>query len=130
MGFRELFNQRKREVQGQRPDLKISMKIGKVSEFPKKRNYAYCAWDGDKIKIVFAPKIRNASRSRQDALIRHELAHGILQSADLTHTERECDGVAEEFWGDPIYYDSDDVQTLSRGTRPRPRHLPNPGGER
>lgn len=128
MGFRELFNKRKREMQVKRPDLKLSVAIGKASEFPKKRNYAYCSWDGEKAAIVFAPKIRNATRSRQDALIRHELAHALLLSADLPHDERECDAVAEEFWGDPIYYDADDIQTLAGGTRPRPRHLPNPGG--
>lgn len=126
MGFRDLFNERREQVRGIRPDLRIELGIGDSAEFPANRDYAYCAWDGEKARIVFAPKIRQADRSRQDALIRHELAHALLTSADLPHSERECDAVAEAIFGDLIYYDDDDVQTLVGGSRPRPPYLPNP----
>jgi hypothetical protein len=129
MDFYRLFQKRRKEVAEARPDLRITLHIGKPSEFPKTRDYAYCAWNGHTCEIVFAPKIEKEAKATQDALIRHELAHAMLTSADLPHSERECDAVAEEFWGDPIYYDPDDVQTLESGTRPRPRHLPNPGKE-
>jgi len=98
-------------------------------EFPEKRNYAYCSWDGSEVRIVFSPKILKASKARADALIRHELAHALMMSEEKEHTERETDALAEEVWGDPIYYDKDDVQTLDKRkatTRLRPSYLPNP----
>ena len=126
MSFRRLFDKRRQKIKDIRPDLDVVLEIGNPAEFPANRDYAYCAWDGEKARIVFAPKIHRADQPRQDALIRHELAHALLTSADLPHSERECDAVAEAIFGDLIYYDDEDVQTLTGGARPRPRHLPNP----
>ena len=124
--FKRLFEKRLRELLLAQPALEITMKIGKASEFPKRRDYAYSAWNGERAQIVFAPKISRASTNRQDALIRHELSHALLQSAELNHNERECDAVAERIFGDRIYYDSENVQTLNEqnSRRPRPTHLP------
>ena len=128
LAFHRLFACRRAEVQDKRPDLQISLIVGRSAEFPEARNFAYCAWDGKASEIVFSPKVLDEPKATQDALIRHELAHAMLQSAGLSHNERECDAVAEEFWGDLLYYNADDVQTLTGGIRPRPSHLPNPGG--
>ena len=98
-------------------------------EFPAKRNFAYCSWNGSQVKIVFSPKILRAAKARADALIRHELAHALMMSRDQEHTERETDSLAEKVWGEPIYYDKDDVQTLDKrkaAMRVRPSYLPNP----
>lgn len=126
--FMTLFEKRRQHAVSTQPGLQVSAQIGDPSEFPKPRDYAYSAWDGEQALIVFAPKILRANQARQDALIRHELGHALLQSAGLDHSERECDAVAERIFGDKIYYDSDDVQTLNSrvagATRPRPSYLP------
>ena len=126
--FMALFEKRRQHAVSVQPGLQVSAQIGDCSDFPKPRDYAYSAWDGEQALIVFAPKVLKANKSRQDALIRHELGHALLQSAGLDHSERECDAVAERVFGDKIYYDSDDVQTLNpkaRGARrPRPSYLP------
>lgn len=109
------------------PDLDVTLKIGKASEFPAKRDYAYCASDGDKAVITVAPKMLRAPAHRQTALLRHELAHAYLMAHDLDHTERECDAVAERLFDAPIYYDADLVQTVRKASakhRRRPSHLP------
>lgn len=110
------------------PGLRVILIVGKKSHFPRKRNYAYSAWDGEVAAIVFSPKIHFASKDTQDALIRHELSHALMQTLGIDHTERECDELAERVFGDKIYYDKDDVQTLDPDApgarRPRPAYLP------
>ena len=126
--FKALFRKRLQHAQKVQPGLRVTLGIGDPADFPKRRDYAYSAWDGETAHVVFAPKIGRAAQARQDALIRHELSHALMQTAGLSHNERECDAVAESVFGDRIYYDSDLVQTLdpkARGAvRPRPAHLP------
>lgn len=123
-----LFDQRRKQAAKVNPGLRVTLTIGDAEGFPKARDYAYSAWDGRISEIVFAPKVLSAKMARVDALMRHELAHAILQNAGLEHTEAECDAVAEKVFGDPIYYDADDVQTLDAhapgARRPRPAYLP------
>lgn len=113
--------------------------VGHPSEFPKKRNMAYCYVEHDgSIFIVISPKLAGGSTSRVEAILRHELAHAIefhtgetelremarLDGHELhTGQELRADQVAEIIWEDPIYYDEINVQTLERGKRPRPTHL-------
>ena len=126
--FQKLFENRRQQAVFTQPGLSVSGEIGDASDFPEPRDYAYSAWGGGRALIVFAPKILRANTARQDALIRHELGHALLQSAGLEHSEAECDAVAERVFGDLIYYDSDNVQTLNANAkgarRPRPAHLP------
>ena len=125
--LRALFRHNLDVVRTHAPDLDVTLKIGEASDFPAKRDYAYCQHDGDKAVITVAPKMLNAARHRQDALLRHELAHAYLMAHDLDHTERECDAVAERLFGEPIYYDADDVQTVRKASakrRYRPLRLP------
>jgi precorrin-2 methylase len=99
---------------------------------------AYCVDDGEGIFIVVAPKLSRGSESRIQAILRHELAHALefevgekrlreMAASDgkKLHrgAERRADQVAEIIWGDPIFYDNIEVQTLDRGTYPRPIHL-------
>ena len=132
--FKRLFRERLAAVRERRPELDVRYRIGRREDFPETRDYAVSLWDseagnGGRVTLIFAPKIKSAPADRQDALIRHELAHAVLQSAGLEHDERECDTVAEALFGDEIYYDHQDVQTLNehaRGaTRPRPARLPD-----
>jgi Zn-dependent peptidase ImmA (M78 family) len=110
--FKRLFQKRLREAVSAQPGLRVSLVIGDPGDFPKPRDYAYSAWDGKKATIVFAPKIYHAPRPQQEALIRHELSHALLQTANLEHSERECDALAEQIFGDKLYYDAADIQTL------------------
>jgi len=130
--FQRLFEKRLEEALLVQPKLQITLSIGEASEFPEARDYAYSAWDGQRANIVFAPKIRHANTARQDALIRHELSHALLQTANIKHNEKECDNLAEDVFGDRLYYDVEDVQTLNSkakgATDTRPKHLPNPRG--
>lgn len=104
---------------------KIRLEIGKPSEFPQPRNHAYTyGVPGGPLRVVFAPRIFQADTARTVALIRHELAHALMLYQGVDHTERQCDAVAETLWKAPIYYDAEDVQTLRKGVRPRPGHLP------
>ena len=122
-----LFRRERGTVRQHAPDLDVTLKIGKASEFPKPRDYAYCASDGDRAVITVAPKMLRAARHRQTALLRHELAHAYLMAQGLPHSERECDEVAERLFDAPIYYDADLVQTTRKDAakhRRRPAHLP------
>lgn len=75
-------------------------------------------------EIIVAPKIEDEPDDVIHALLRHELAHGILLfHGHDDHSERDADALAEAVWGDPLNYDARDVQTLAPGTHPRPRHL-------
>jgi hypothetical protein len=90
--------------------------------YPKARDFAKTTGD----VIYFSPKILRAPPARIEGLLRHELAHVVfMQAGNLDHTEREADALAEELFGDNIYYDAEDVQTILPGRRPRPHYLPN-----
>lgn len=122
------FNGLLARVRRHAPNLDVRLRVGERRDFSAKRDYAYCSWDGDRATITVAPKMLNAALHRQDALLRHELAHAYLMAGDLDHTERECDEVAERLFGDPIYYDRDDVQTIREEAavhRRRPTYLPS-----
>lgn len=125
--FFALFEKRRKQALAVQPDLRVTLTIGAAKDFPKVRDYAYSAWDGQTAAIVFAPKTLRAPLARQDALIRHELSHALMQTAELEHSERECDALAEKVFGDHLYYDAACIQTLDqeKGVYAiRPRHLP------
>ncbi len=124
-------------------DFHVPLVVGKPDQFPEPRNMAYCAYrdypSGEReIFIVVAPKLIRSNRARVDAILRHELAHAIEFYAGEDEVrrlakqdghklppgpERRADRIAEIIWDDPIYYDDILVQSLNKGTRPRPRHL-------
>lgn len=128
--FEALVRKRVTQAGAAFPDLplRVSVSLGDPAEFPEDRNYAYSAWDGASASIVFSPKVLDADAEQQDALLRHELSHAVLQHAGLPHSERDCDDAAERIFGDPLYYDHRDVQTLNPrapgARRPRPAYLP------
>lgn len=113
-----------REVAG--PFFEVGLSVGDPSEFPKRRNMAYCHHDdatGD-MHIVVAPKMFKADADRVEGVLRHEFGHALLFFwGHQTHGEREADAIAEQVFGLPIYYDRETVQTIRGGTRPRPAHL-------
>lgn len=127
--LRKRFQSLLRVLHREMPGLVVHLTIGSPREFPAVRDYAYCGYDDgtEEAEIVVAPKILSAGKHRQEGLLRHELAHAYLMAQDLRHSERDCDRVAEELFGDPIYYDRQDVQTTSKreaARRRRPSHLP------
>jgi hypothetical protein len=123
-------------------DFSAPLHLGEPALYPAKRNMAFCAFgagdNGDQIIIFIAPKLFKGPPERIEAILRHELAHAVefhLGEPELRkwaraegHSlprggERRADRVAEILWGDPIFYDTETVQTLSPGVRPRPAHL-------
>lgn len=90
--------------------------------FPKPRDFAYT----DGFTVYFSPKIRTASENRVRGLVRHEICHVLFMQEGTAHSETDADSLALVVFGSPIYYDRQDIQTVARGTSPRPRHLPNP----
>jgi integrase len=106
----------------------VTLRTGQSSEFPRKRNHAYCLLTrGGDLRVVVAPKMIRAPKHRRDAVLMHEIGHAILLSQGvLNHTEREADALAERVFGVRIGYDADDVQTLDGGVRPRPAYLDTP----
>lgn len=98
--------------------------VGQASEFPKPRDFAHCQRrPGGLIVVTIAPRMIGQPMHRVDALLRHELAHGLLLTLHQPHTERDCDRTAELVFGAPIRYDAEDVQTLGPGVHPRPGYL-------
>ena len=99
------------------------------------RQFAYCM-EGDPIIIAFAPKARDLPVSRLKGLMRHELGHALeyrygvreLQSRLGRRlpegVERRADAIAEAVWGQPLRYDSNDVQCVGvKGKKKRPAYL-------
>jgi len=105
----------------------VDLGIGDPEEFPEARNMAYTARNkrGD-ICIVVAPKLVVCDdEDRVHGVLRHEFGHAALwHLGNMGHSEREADTMGEDLFGEPIYYDAETVQTLAKGTRPRPNHLP------
>jgi len=108
------------------PYFDVALAVGDPSEFPMARNMAYCHHEeesGD-LTIVVAPKLARGSRERIEGVLRHEFGHALLFFWGYPdHGERDADNLAENVFGDPIYYDRATVQTLRGGTRPRPAYL-------
>lgn len=103
---------------------KIAFAFGSPSEFKTARARAYCYKKGSKVGIVVNPVLETESDDRILGVIAHEFGHAaafLLDEDD--HSERECDKIAERLFGLKIYYDADDIQCVSGGTRPRPARL-------
>ena len=103
----------------------VHIREGLENEFPKDRDYAYTYINDDgEYTIVFSKKMYRARIPTIKAIMRHEMAHALhfLNGHD-EHSEQDTDDLAEKVWGDRIYYDDEDIQTLEYGKYPRPRHL-------
>lgn len=111
------------EVAG--PFFEVCLSVGDASEFPRRRNMAYCTGNARKdLSIIVAPKMFDADLSRIEGVLRHEFGHALLFFwGNAEHGERDADAVAEQVFGLPIYYDRETVQTIRGGSRPRPAHL-------
>lgn len=103
-------------------DVRVQIVLDPGGSYPKARDFAKTTGS----VVYFSPKILHATPARVEGLLRHELAHVVfMQSGDFDHTEREADALAEHLFGDFIYYDDQDVQSILPGRRPRPEYLPN-----
>ena len=105
--------------------LVVNVREGLEKEFPNSRDYAYTYIDDDgNYIIVFSQKMYQSDLARIRAIMRHEVAHAFhFLTGHHEHTEQETDDLAEQIWGDRIYYDDDDIQTLNHGQYPRPTYL-------
>jgi len=98
---------------------KCKLVIDLKSPYPNKRDFAMT--DGRTIYV--SPKVLKCKLPNILALLMHEIAHVLYMSLNQSHTERETDLLAESVFGVKIYYDDNLVQTISGGTRPRPKEL-------
>jgi hypothetical protein len=128
-----LLQQRWTEACQKCPELggvQVSWDFGESAHFSSARGFATTKTDGTQFWLTFARKIEQQSQARTDAIIRHEIGHIVDLSGVVAlpphfplTIERRADAIAEFVWGDPIYYDVHDVQSLEAGVRPRPPHL-------
>lgn len=102
------------------------------------RQYAYCM-DGNPIQIAFAPKAEDLPLNRLRGLMRHEFGHALefrygvaelesrLSRRLPEYSERRADIIAECVFGEPIQYDSRNVQCVRvpGAKKRRPRYLPD-----
>jgi hypothetical protein len=109
------------------PGLRVGLKVGRASEFPGARDFAYCS-SGPPIQITVAPKLEAQSEDRILGLLRHEFGHALMfHFAELKHNEREADRLAAHVFRAPVFYDAATVQTTSRSRakyKIRPGFLP------
>lgn len=131
-----VFDELHRQAEEMHGPLPVVLAIGDPSDFPKKRNYAYCTNPayGQQLgvghgccMIAVAPKILAADPPRVLGLLMHELGHAVdfLVTPDHPNhgSERRADSIAQQIWGIPIRYDGDTVQSTCCGVHPRPAHL-------
>ena len=98
--------------------------LGPDAHFPEPRNMAYTLQrDDGSLCIVVSRKLCNGPDHRLEGVLRHEFGHAVFMWCGKPHGERDADTLAEQMFGDPIYYDKATVQTLRPGVRPRPKHL-------
>lgn len=120
---RAIFARLRAEVRGADPDFDVVLDVDDAAGEPCCRQFAYCE-SVTPARIAVAAKLETENDARIEGILRHEFGHAVLFFAGrLRHTEREADAAAERLWGDPIRYDTDDVQTLGPGVSPRPAHL-------
>jgi len=101
--------------------LEVDVEVDYEGDYPRPRDFAKTSGD----VIYFSPKILSADVLRLRGLLYHEIAHALLmREGDYDHSEAYADQVAEFLFNTQIFYDSEGVQTLAGGTRPRPLHLP------
>jgi hypothetical protein len=108
--------------------LRACVFVADATHFPEDRSFAYCETRPVRgvYRIGVAPKLESQPASRIIALLMHELAHAVLLFQGIAdHSERDADKVAEAIFDMQISYDEMDVQTLKKGRRPRPSHLPH-----
>jgi hypothetical protein len=104
---------------------RVAFAKGVASDFPEKRNMAYCVKFPDKTMcIVVAPKMETARLDQIEGVLRHEFGHAALFFCEqMNHGERDADEAARVLFGKRIRYDDDLIQSTTTGVCPRPAHL-------
>ena len=122
---RAIFRQLAQATAAHAPGLRFRLTPGDPADFPRERNFAMCGLLAPaEANVIVAPKMEHEPDEVIHALLRHELAHGILLYCGHDgHSERDADELAEVVWGDRLFYDHRNVQTLAPGKWPRPGHL-------
>lgn len=109
----------------------VRLRVGPSAHFPTARSFGYCTSPDNPRReppvITVAPDFAKQDVDRQEAILRHELAHAVAIVLDVPeHSEVDADRLAQRLFGSRIYYDSDDVQTIRKTHQPtRPAHLPD-----
>lgn len=121
----KLFGSLRARVCAAFPGFAASLRVGKHSEFPQARAFAYCLVNGPPFTIVVRPDFGRQGRARQAGLLSHELGHAVLIYLGYPkHSERDADEAARLLFGKRVRYDKIDVQTWGPGKKLRPAHLP------
>lgn len=122
-------------------DIPCTVGFGDYEHFHTPRGYGVTFFqDGSEPHVLLSWKCLNAPPDRVDGVIRHEIGHVVDMQFDAKsldawarsrgvklppkrHAELRADAVALRIFGEPIYYDTDDVQSTEYGETPRPSHL-------
>lgn len=118
---------------------RIAWGYGDSAHFASARGYATTlVLSPSEFYLKFSTKVDTAPEHRLDALVRHEIGHVIDYSTPaetlnrwaasrgvlLPETrERRADAICLAVWGEPIFYDAEDVQTTLPAAAPRPERL-------
>lgn len=95
------------------------------ADFPHNRDFAFVRLDVDPKVIYVSDKILKQATLRIIGLLMHEMGHILAAHRyGLDHTERQADAMAETHFKMLLRYDTDNVQTIGPGRRPRPKELP------
>jgi hypothetical protein len=123
--------------------IKLTWEISdNYDHFHTTRGYGVTMHQGGKCcHLVFATKILDADKTRQDGIIRHEIGHVLdmciparslnewaldwdVQLPPQKQAEIRADKIAEAVWGEPIFYDKPHhIQSTCCGVSPRPAYL-------
>ena len=109
----------------QRAGVSVRHRVGRATEFPKARDFAYCTDErGMPPIIVTAPKLERQKLERIAGVLSHECGHAVLLAAGQEdHAETDADRVGSRRTGVAVKYDRQSVETAGPGTR-RPGWLP------
>jgi len=98
----------------------------------KPRSFGMAGIEKSGPTVYVAPELAKQSLTRIQGVLGHELGHIIVLIGYLPAkrgydaTERQADAVAEDAFGQKMFYGKDDVQAMGRGAkgvRPRPKGL-------
>lgn len=79
--------------------------------------------DLDTNEVFIVDRALDLPRNNIVGLLRHELGHLADPHPFLPRREQVADDIAEYVTGQKIRYDKDRVQTIGKGTYPRPKSL-------
>ena len=140
--IRRLFDERMADAEvACGTDVPCTFDLGHYTHFKTPRGYGVTFYQEGKMPHVrLSWKCLYTPMTRVDGVIRHEIGHVLdmvfspkavdrwaesrgKRLPPVKDIERRADAIALCIWGEPIYYDGDDVQSTCCGVYPRPERL-------